>query len=583
MNSKRLSAAIIFILIACLNSSAQDQSKQGAGTVLKSNTRLVVVDVVATDSKGEPVSNLNARDFKLLENGKEQEIRVFDFQQPGETQAAASAPTANAPAAIPAKLPANVFTNAPAYKRSSALNIILVDLLNTVTSGQAYTHDELARFLEKFTPDGPVAIYVLSSDLRLLQDFTDDPQVLQKAVLRLDSKGSALLDNKTGGPPVVMPAVAGMPASLQKAMRDREDEARSFSTGQQIRITLTALSSLARGLSSYPGRKNLIWISDGFPFYVNPRSANESDSRGYGRKASETDNGLMDSQVAIYPVDAHAIQVISFYDIGIGDLRNVGVTGPAMAIAGSMALKFMSQDFNERLGVHTTMNDLAEQTGGEAFYNRNSIEGAVRKSIADGSTYYTLGYYPQDKNWNGKFRKIEVKTARQGVKLRYRLGYYALEPGTLNSNNPEHREVALRQAMDVNSPISSALQFRAFVVAPSEKTKNKVVVNFGVDPHAISFEKSADGLEHATVECAVEAYSENGKVKSEATTVNAALQPDAFAHVQQTFFPCQQALDLPPGNYSLRLGVVDHRTGLLGTANATATVPETSASVAAPK
>lgn len=566
MNSKCASAALFLVLLAGLNfSSAQDQPAQ-TGTVLKSTTRLVVVDVVASNAKGEPVPDLSIHDFKLLENGKEQEIRVFDFQHPRESQ------PANAQAASPAKLPPNVFTNIPAYKQGSALNVVLLDALNTTTPRQAFAHDELLRFLEKFTPDGPVAIYVLAPSLRLLQDFTDDPQLLKTAASRLDVKGTVLLDNKTGGPPVVMPAIAGNP--LNGAIRSREKESRDFSTLEQVDITFAALNSIARSLASYPGRKNLIWISDGFPFYINPRSASESYSKNFGRQVSVTDNVLMNSQIAIYPVDAHAIQAISFYDIGIGSLRDLGVTA---VTGGTASMRFMSNDFNERLAVHSTMNDLAEETGGEAFYNSNSIDSALRKSFADGSTYYTLGYYPQNKNWDGKFRKIEVKAARPGVRLRYRLGYYALEPGTLHGG-PGNPEGALHQALDPNSPVSSALQFRAAVIAPSEKTSNKLVVNFGIDPRAISFEKDKDGVQHATVECAVEAYSSNGKVKSEASTVNAALQPDAFAHVQQTFFPCQERLDLPAGTYILRLGVVDAHTGMVGTTNAMATVARESAS-----
>ncbi|HEY6349718.1 MAG TPA: VWA domain-containing protein [Candidatus Angelobacter sp.] len=579
MSFQRPIAASFFLALACLNfSSAQEQPGRGtqpeSGTVLKTTTRLVVVDVVATNSKGEAVPDLSLQNFKLLENGKEQEIRVFDFQHPAQSQSPVSAADAVAP---PAKLPSNIFTNAPTYNRSSALNVVLLDGLNTTTPRQAFTHDELLRFLGKFTPNGPVAIYVLGESLRLVQDFTDDPQMLKNAALHLDDRGGVLLDNKTGGPPVVMPAIAGNP--LDAALRAREKEAREFSTLEQIEITFAALNSIARSLASYPGRKNLIWISDGFPFYINPRSASESYSKTYGRQVSATDNVLMNSQIAIYPVDAHAIQVISNYDIGIGSLRDLGVTAKT---AGSASMWFMSQDFTERLAVHSTMNDLAEETGGLAFYNTNSIELALRTDLSDGSTYYTLGYYPQDKKWDGKFRKIQVKADRPGIKLRYRLGYYALEPGALSAG-PGQRESALHQAIDLNSPVSSALLFRAAVIGPSEKTKNKLMVNFGVDPRAISFEKSSDGLQHASVECAVEAYSAQGKVKSEATTVNAALRPDAFAHVQQTFFPCQQALDLPPGTYRLRLGVVDHHTGLLGTTNATATVPEASATAPGPK
>ena len=73
------------------------------------------------------------------------------------------------------------------------------------------------------------------------------------------------------------------------------------------------------------------------------------------------------------------------------------------------------------------MLDIADKTGGKAYYNRNDIDNALGDGIEDGSTYYMIGYYPQNKNWDGRFRKIEVKTRRTGIKLRYRTGYFALD------------------------------------------------------------------------------------------------------------------------------------------------------------
>jgi len=71
------------------------------------------------------------------------------------------------------------------------------------------------------------------------------------------------------------------------------------------------------------------------------------------------------------------------------------------------------------------------------------------------------------------------------------------------------------------------------------------------------------------VDCTVQAFSAKGKlVRGELTTVKAALKPDTFNKVMQETFPCQQAIDLEPGNYYLRLGVRDERTGLIGTTNA---------------
>ena len=105
---------------------------------------------------------------------------------------------------------------------------------------------------------------------------------------------------------------------------------------------------------------------------------------------------------------------------------------------------------------------------------------------------------------------------------------------------------------------------------PVEATPKTVRVNFGVDPHAISFESLPDGLQHATLECTVQAFSAKGKlVRGELTTVKAALEAGyIFQGDAGNTFPCQQSIDLEPGNYYLRLGVRDTRTGLIGTTNA---------------
>jgi hypothetical protein len=102
-------------------------------------------------------------------------------------------------------------------------------------------------------------------------------------------------------------------------------------------------------------------------------------------------------------------------------------------------------------------------------------------------------------------------------------------------------------------------------------------VNFLVDAHAISFASENDNLHHASVECVVQVYTPKGKpVKSEGSTITASLKPETFQKMmQQGAFPCQQRLDLPVGNYLLRLGVRDNSTGLIGTTNARVTVAQT--------
>jgi len=183
------------------------------------------------------------------------------------------------------------------------------------------------------------------------------------------------------------------------------------------------------------------------------------------------------------------------------------------------------------------MNSVAEQTGGKAFYNTNDLNRAIRDSMDDGSTYYTLGYYPENKDWDGRFRRISVKVNRSGVKLHYRQGFYAVEPKDYAKQDPKILAVDLGSALDISNPISTALPFQAVVLPPSAQNGNKVQINFGVDPHAVGFELKSDGLQHAAVDCGVRAYSKTGEsLKLQGSTFNAALPPEQYQKVMKAIF-----------------------------------------------
>src|SRR5262249_36010893 len=130
------------------------------------------VDVVATDSKGQPVPDLKAEDFTVLESGAPQKISDFSFQHPGQVKASQ-----------PRSLPSNVVTNVPAFQ-SSALNVILFDGLKGEFASQAYAKDQLIKFFNEAGPafDRPVALFVLEPQIRLLHDFTTDVSALKTAM-----------------------------------------------------------------------------------------------------------------------------------------------------------------------------------------------------------------------------------------------------------------------------------------------------------------------------------------------------------------------------------------------------------------
>jgi VWFA-related protein len=521
--------------------------------ILKVKTRLVVVDVVARDSKGQPVADLKQEDFTVLEDGKEQKVRIFNFQKPGTNPAHGPQP-ANA---------SNMVDNLPHFESGRALNIVLMDALNTSRINQIAVRDSMIKFLEKLPENEPISVYLLSDKLRLVQDFTTDPAVLKNVVRSFKGKSSPYLSVSADGsavPPLLPGIGSALPAQMAAQIRQFQEQLSSNMVDQRAQMTLSALNSLARTLSGYPGRKNLIWVSEAFPFdlWLSGASGRTTlNDRHYMQDIARTGNLLSDSQVAIYPLDA-------------GGLAGMAQINPSNRPGDDLA-----PPPTDTLDAHATMNDLAERTGGRAFYNRNDLADAVHESIDDGSTYYTLGYYPENKDWNGAFRKIQIKSHRGGLKLRYRIGYFAADNAIFAKLSPKKQDEDFDEALTLNYPISTALPFKAMVLPPSSQTGGKVLVNFGADPHALSFSENSEGMKQVNMECAVRVFAKKNPDKplaTEARKMGGALTADGYAKVMSGYFPCRDEFKLQPGNYILRLGVRDNETGLIGTANATLTV-----------
>src|SRR5258708_4648994 len=237
----------IFIFLLAFTAASSPQaapsSQSGNGpagsqqpeTVLKTNTRLVMVDVVATNNKGVPVTDLKPEEFTIAEDGKPQKIGSFNFQSPE-----------GSPDADQDKLPKNVVSNVP-RGNATGLNVILLDRINGESRNQVYAQDRLVKFLESGKPVQPTAVFVLDQKLAVGHDFTTDTPALK------DALNKAL----PGG----VSRVSGVEI-LASPFATRGD----FHTNENtIEATLRALLFMAKYLAGYPGRKNLIWVSEAFP------------------------------------------------------------------------------------------------------------------------------------------------------------------------------------------------------------------------------------------------------------------------------------------------------------------------------
>lgn len=488
------------VIGAALCSFAQTSDNQGSKHVFRSTTRLVIVDVVASDEKGSPVTGLKAEDFTVAEDGQEQKIADFSFHQPSTlTQVARQSSS-------------NILSNSPAYTGNSALNVILLDGINTDFTNHAYAQDLLVKYLESNPKIQPTAVYALESNLHLLHDFTTDTKELRDAVAHY----------KGVGPTHIQTVDAAASPFSQRG---------TFRNVPQGRIAaFRSMIFLAQALAGYRGRKNLIWISEGFPLSLYPEIGTSADVvivEDYSPLLEKIADDLMAAQVALYPISAAGV----------------------------------SKD--DQFPARTTMSSMAQRTGGKTFFNRNDLDTGIRSSLDDGSTYYTLEYYPSNKSWDNKFRHIKVKVGRPGMKLQYRDGYYGDSP--LNTYSLGTLGDEFSKAMDITAPTLTSIAFQAAVLPASKETQNHTTVNIAIDPHTLAFERSGDGLEHAHVNCVVWAYPHKGNPIRSEGTYDAAFKPEEYEQLMKSYFPCRRTLDLKPGSYTLRIGILDRTTDQIGT------------------
>ena len=559
--------------IGWFQSPASSPAQIPAPTI-RVSTHLVVVDVVVTDKQGKPVTGLRPEDFAVEENGKTQKISTFTT--PGENLAAGQ------------PLPPGIYSNRPQYRSPGGpVTAMLLDALNTPYSDQGYARRQMLSFVQQqYKPGQRMGVFSLTGSLNVLQDFTSDPDILYAALQRYKPEPqkfaaaggpqtSAAAGDATIGSTVAAMSAATPPAHGADASGPRgpgagtsvaiaEAAVAAFAGAQvfydenrRAVMTLDALNSLGRILGGLPGRKNIIWVTGNLPFSLVPenRTMTEAeleetlpslDTRRVGQHAAgslaatfrqahadeirELAARLASEQVAIYPVDARGLSIST------------------------------AQDAQE------TMREMARETGGRAYVNQNEIKVGVERAFEDTSAAYTLGYYPENKKYDGKYRQIKVKVKRDGVDAQYRRGYMAIDPTQTKGYNPS-QEIA--SALSDVAP-STLVGFSARVLPPSanKSAKDKVGVDFLVDATTLSTEDASGGKKlNVTFYAAV--YSPAGKMLSNRSMkVDQAFDASTYQQLLQHGLLLHMDLDPQPGTNQVHLAVQDVRTGLVGSLEA---------------
>jgi VWFA-related protein len=540
------------------------------------------VDVVITDH-GEPVHGLGRSDFKIFEDGQERPIASFE-----EHRAAGPAPDVKTveaqAAAVQAALPPGGYTNLPLYPQASAVNVLLLDELNTWPTQLPQLRKQLVQYLGSLKPGTPLAIFTLTSRLNLVTGFTTD---LAQANKLLEYQDAARTPGSDGPLPSTADSaisnaiaiqsdrqIARQMASLAGPMEEYEQEQilageSDRQTHDHVAITLGAFQQLAGYLSGIPGRKNLIWLSGSFPVLVaNPRGLNITPT-DYEQAVRSTMNRMAAARVAVYPVSAQGL-----------------MTFGEMAAAGTRGEMVQSQ--------RETMNLTAELTGGKAYLDTNSFKDAMADAVESGASYYTIAYQPGDKPFNGDFRKIKVDIDEGHYTLNYRNGYYADPPdkpsahspagtnliteATLHGAPPMTQVLFVAQVLPATDPAFKNVKFPtgpAGDMGSAMKAAQLYIVNLTLDPHNVVFNQMPESTRRAELRFALVAYDSNGQrlnFLERSFAIN--VKPEEMEREMNAGIHARFAFDLPAGHESLRVAVEDLNASTAGSIEIPLTVAE---------
>jgi hypothetical protein len=338
--------------------------------------------------------------------------------------------------------------------------------------------------------------------------------------------------------------------------------------GHRTDITAAAMRSLVRILGGIPGRKNIIWLTAGFPFTL---VTHATGSEASGSHMSD------DRIAAIQNLETSQVAQV---DAATGDGFETGLDSGQQQLHAREIRDIAAQFASSQIAIYPvdvtgllpgagqgsfdrqqTMKDMAKETGGQAFVNQNDLHRGVELAIADQAASYTVGYYPVDKKWDGGYRTISVKVDHEGVDVRHRSGYFALDPAK------ESEKLFAQDLSDAIQDKVSATQI-PFYAKVSASEKGKTRVDFMVDGDALSVEDSGKG-KHLSLNFEVAIFAPDGKqISNRVMQVDKVLPLETYQQIMQQGLSVHLDVDTPPGRNVAWIAVRDNHNGYVGTLQA---------------
>jgi VWFA-related protein len=539
-------ALFLWLAAAAAQQAGQNPPRPGDGAAtFTSSAELVVETVVVTGKNGNPLENLNASDFTVIENGVPQAIRFFEHQKLPEAPAAA--PVQSRPEHI------RVFDRlgrtqiSPAQPGSNRYkDHRLLALYFDVTAMQPAEQMRALAAAKSFIrtqmqASDLIAIMQYSGGaVDVLQDFTSDRDRLLSIIETLivgeghgwDESASDASSPDTGA-----------------AFGQDDSEFNIFTTDRQ----LSALQTAATMLGRLNEKKSLIYFAGGLRL------------NGMNNQAQlhATINAAIRAGVSYWPIDARGLVA----QAPLGDATK-GSPGGIGMYTGNSALA-MTTNFQQS---QDTLYALAGDTGGKALLDYNDLTKGIRQAEQSISSYYIIGYYTNNTALDGKFRRIKNSLAREiSANLDYRQGYFAGKE--FSKFTAADKEWQLEDALMLGNSITEltiAMEVNYFQLNRAEYFVPMVVK---IPGRELALVKRGGG-ERTLIDFVGEVKDEYGTtITNVRDKVDIKLSGATASELAKRPIEYDTGFTLLPGKYTIKFLARDAETGRIGTYQTTFVVP----------
>jgi VWFA-related protein len=585
---KKSNAAFLFSSLVFFNSLfsaslvAQNQ-KTEQEQVLKLKTELISVRAVVTDKSGKVVDGLKKEDFEILESNQLQEISFFSLEK-----IAGDANEQNDPKRSSSNRVNQTLSSPPSPATVRRTVVLLVDTLHIAQENIPKLKETLKQFVAtKLTAGDTVALITTDGQLGVLEQFTQDRQILRKAIDRLRAQflevrkslftpylaaevlkrnpdaltvGKMIIDFQNGGAQLR----PGRTGAVQRQEAEVLNEARTILLRETSlrQASLATLKAVAERLAEMPGQRILTLFSDGFTLLSDSGVTDFADMKAVTGRAVR-------AGVVIYSFDTKGLVAGDMVDAS----HSIFVTPRRDSREADISSYWSSLRASAARELQEGVSTLALETGGKAIFNTNDLSPGLSRALDENRTYYTLDYYSSNGTEANKFRPIQVRVKNHpDYEVRAQKGYLSVA-----AKKEDEKEATptrqLIQAMRSPLPVTDIQVAAVPNFFELEGDDAQVSLVIFIDANSLHYLEK-EQRHRFDVDLAIAFHDKSGKViKTLNEKMQGGLTTEQLAAARRNGYRYTKRLALEPGIFNIRIGLYDNNSGKIGTAIAWTEVP----------